>query len=157
MSSRLTKHRIRKGGISTVLFLIVIVITIVISSTVTYILVSPTINSVTKSIADSDPLTSITNMFPNISSNSTTTANVATTSCYSGNWSTIYNEYENPLTPQNTTGLGQQYLNDSQFMSFLSQYLNMSDPWVNATVAGLLSGNEATFVQQQLQSQGLVC
>ena len=70
----------------------------------------------------------------------------------------MYAAYEAPLSSQeNTTGIGQQYLSDPQFMSFLSQYLNVSDPQVNATVYGLLSGNETAFVQQELQSQGLLC
>jgi hypothetical protein len=157
MSFLLLQRRSRKAGISTTLFLIAIVVTVIISATVTYILISPGVNSITKTVADADPLNSISDMFPVSPSNDTTTVNATTTSCYSGNWSAIYQEYQSPLALQNTTGVGEQYLNNSQFMSFLSQYLNLNDPWVNATVTGLLSNNETAFVQQQLQSQGLIC
>jgi hypothetical protein len=157
MSHRLLKRRMRKAGISTALFLIAIVVTVVLSAAVTYVLVSPGVDTITKTVADENPLNSISDMFPVSLSNDTTTVNDTTTSCYSGNWTALYQEYQAPLTLQNTTGMGQQYLNDSQFMSFLSQYLNLNDPWVNATVTGLLSNNETAFVQQQLQSQGLIC
>lgn len=89
-------------------------------------------------------------MFPLSSSTNDSTTTI---SCYTGNWTALYNQYELSPETQNSTGLGQQYLSDPQFMSFLSQYLNMSDPTVNASVYGLLSGNETAF----LQSQGLAC
>ena len=157
MSLRPLKRRSRKAGISTALFLIAIVVTVVLSATVTYVLVSPGVNTISKTVEDADPMNSISDMFPISLSNVTTTVNATTASCYSGNWSAIYQEYQSPLTLQNTTGVGEEYLNNSQFMSFLSQYLNLNDPWVNATVTGLLSNNETAFVQQQLQSQGLIC
>jgi hypothetical protein len=108
-------------------------------------------------ISDSSPLDGIADIFPVYSSNDSLTNSSTTTSCYTGNWTAIYAAYESPLTAQNTSGLGQQYLSDPQFMSFLSQYLNISSPQVNTTVYGLLSGNETAFVQQELQSQGLLC
>ncbi len=157
MPRRAGLQRRRRAGISTALFLVAIVATVIVSAAITYVLVTPGGNTITKMMATSDPLTSFSGMFPTSTSNVTSSSNDTAMSCYSGNWSAIYNEYESPLTLQNTTGLGEQYLNNSQFMSFLSQYLNLSDPWVNATVTGLLSNNETAFVSQQLQSQGLVC
>lgn len=161
MSSRLTgRLRSKRSGVGKVLLAIIIVITAVISSTFTYAFVSLSKNPVTGAIDDSGLVSSIADMFPVGTSNNSTTgsANVTTTSCYTGNWSSIYSEYETlPADQQNASALGQQYLNNSQFMSFLSQYLNLNDPQVNATVRGLLSGNETMFIEQQLQSQGLSC
>ncbi len=149
--------RVRKAGIGKILFTILIIVTIVISATFTYVLVNMTRSPVTSNGANSSLLSSYADIFPISASNSSTVTNqTAATDCPTGNWSAIYAQYEAPLPgQQNTSALGQQYLNDPQFMSFLSQYLNLNDPAVNATVAGFLSGNETMFVQQQ--SQGLVC
>ncbi|HYB04704.1 MAG TPA: hypothetical protein VED17_09590, partial [Nitrososphaerales archaeon] len=84
----------------------------------------------------------------------------ATMACPTGNWSSIYSFYEadhNSDSSSANSSLGQQYLNDPQFQSFLSQYLNMSDPYTNATMRELLSGNLSTQIQQQLQLQSSQC
>lgn len=146
-----------KAGIGKILFAIIIIAVILISSTLTYLLVTTTRNESSR-VADPSLLSPFEDMFPISTANSSTSVNETTTSCYTGNWTAIYSQYESPLPlQQNETSLGQQYLNDPQFMSFLSQYLNMSDPYVNSTVAALLSGNETSLVSQQLQSQGLTC
>jgi hypothetical protein len=153
-----------RAGIGKILFSIIIIVTVIISSSVTYALVTLSHNDAgqTSSSNSASLISGIADMFP-VSVSTTndtivTSTNVTTTSCYSGNWSAIYAQYEAPLpVQQNGTNLGQQYLSDPQFMSFLSQYLNLNDPQVNATVRGLLSENETTFVSQQLQSQGLIC
>lgn len=150
----------KKAAVGRTLFTILIVITAVISSAATYALVSHSQTSARQGVSDSSLISPIANMFPIAAGSETSSPNhtTTTTSCYTGNWTAIYAAYEAPLSNQeNTTGLGQQYLSDPQFMSFLSQYLNMTDPQVNATVYGLLSGNETAFVQQELQSQGLLC
>jgi len=101
------------------------------------------------------PLANEENIFPISSANGN-----ATMVCPTGNWSSIYSFYEadHSSDPSSTnSSLGQQYLNDPQFQSFLSQYLNMSDPYTNATMRELLSGNLSTQIQQQLQLQSSQC
>jgi hypothetical protein len=145
--------RRKRNGIGKILFTFLIIVTALVSSAFTYAAVQYSKIPTEAKVGDSSFISSIADIFPTSRSNSTTGANT-TANCYTGNWSTIYEKYESPSSgQQNSTALGQQYLSDPQFMSFLSQYLNMSDPQVNATVYGLLSGNETMFVQQQLQSQ----
>ena len=76
--------------------------------------------------------------------------------CPSGNWSVVYSEYEYGSEDGNAN-LGQQYLNNTQFLSFLSQYLNMSDPSVSSMVGQLLADNQSVQLQQELQSQDSNC
>ncbi len=157
MPSRFTKTtRQGRAGIGKIVFAVILIVTIVISSTVTYALINFTDRSTPKDKEGSSNLSSLANIFP-ISAANASSINETTTSCYTGNWSAIYSQYETPLNNQQNSSLGEQYLNDPQFISFLSQYLNMSNPQVNATVVELLSGNESMFVQQQVQSQGLAC
>jgi len=94
---------------------------------------------------------------PISSSNNATNDNQTTIDCSTGNWSSVYAQFESPLNMQPNATLGQQYMNDPQFISFLSQYLNMSDPYVNATVSQLLTGNESSLIQQQLQAESPSC
>jgi hypothetical protein len=95
------------------------------------------------------------NIFPTPSINQN-----GTIACPTGNWSSVYSFYEanhsSDLSITNGT-LGEQYLNDPQFQSFLSQYLNMSDPFTNATMRELLAGDESAQIQQQLQLHSSQC
>ena len=151
------KRPTERAGIGKILFAVIIIAVILISSTFTYLLVTMTRGD-SDHVADSNLLSPYEDLFPIGSNTSSSVNDTTTTSCYTGNWSSIYSQYQSPLSlQQNATTLGQQYLNDPQFMSFLSQYLNMSDPYVNSTVVALLSGNETSLVQQQIQSQGLTC
>jgi hypothetical protein len=73
--------------------------------------------------------------------------------CPIGNWSSIYSKFESDVTPENgTANSGQQYLNNPEFVSFLGQYINMSDPANISLLGRLFSGNQSISLQEQLQA-----
>ncbi len=150
----------RIAGIAKTLFAIIILVTVIGTAAVSYVFFSPNHAMGSSSSNNSDSsnfLASPADLLPISNTNSSENYNQTAIVCNSGNWSAIYSQYESPLNlPQNST-LGKQYVNDPQFMSFLSQYLNVNDPYVNSSVRELLSGNESSLIQQQLQSENIQC
>src|SRR5579862_603458 len=118
MATRLrrTSRRSGRNGIAKLLLTMVIIFTVLVTATTTFILVtlrSQNLGSEFSGVSESNFLSSPSDLLP-ISSNNMTNVNQTSTACTSGNWSAIYAQYEMPLNAPSNSTLGQQYLNDPQ-------------------------------------------
>jgi hypothetical protein len=143
-----------RAGIGKILFILAILITVAIASCTTFVVMSLRTENLGTKLGASTGSNFIASPSDILTIDN---ANQSSIDCASGNWSTIYAQYESPLNVQLNSSLGQQYLNDPQFVAFLWQYLNMSDPYVNATVTQLFTGDESSLIQQQLPANSLQC